>query len=166
MYLRNVKQILRAAGIDERRYGFGGLMDLLRACQRDGLIRTERDRRGGLRVFQGQALASTTVSSVPGIPSPPPDFDMSDEPSETDTMLIQAVEMSDEPPQLEAAADDIDALEAPPSTIVDTTAELLGRSKAKRTRTRAAAAPAAPKRVVKKAVPRRTSRSKKSAESE
>ena len=39
MYLRNVKQILRAAdgGFDERRYGFGGLMDLLKACQRDGL---------------------------------------------------------------------------------------------------------------------------------
>ena len=34
MYLRNVKQILRAGGFDERRYGFGGLMDLLRACQR------------------------------------------------------------------------------------------------------------------------------------
>ena len=37
MYLRNVKQILRAAdgGFDERQYGFGGLMDLLRACQRE-----------------------------------------------------------------------------------------------------------------------------------
>src|SRR5439155_16949414 len=58
MYLRNVKQILRAAdaSFDERRYGFGGLMDLLRACQKEGLIRLERDRRGGLRVFQGAAL--------------------------------------------------------------------------------------------------------------
>ena len=43
-------------GFDERRYGFGGLIDLLRACQRDGLVRLERDRRGGLRVFQGAAL--------------------------------------------------------------------------------------------------------------
>ena len=35
MYIRNVKQIIRAADatFDERRYGFGGLMDLLRACQ-------------------------------------------------------------------------------------------------------------------------------------
>src|SRR6202043_217404 len=49
MYLRNVKQILRAAdnSFDERRYGFNGLMDLLKACQRDGLVRLERDRRGG-----------------------------------------------------------------------------------------------------------------------
>ncbi|PYR20318.1 MAG: hypothetical protein DMF94_12355 [Acidobacteria bacterium] len=58
MYLRNVKQILRQAdgGFDERRYGFSGLMDLLKACQRDGLLRIERDRRGGLRVFQGASL--------------------------------------------------------------------------------------------------------------
>src|SRR5213076_1229512 len=58
MYLRNVKQILRQAegGFDERRYGFSGLVDLLKACQRDGLLRIERDRRGGLRVFQGASL--------------------------------------------------------------------------------------------------------------
>src|SRR5262249_3114996 len=47
MYLRNVKQILRQTegGFDERRYGFGGLMDLLKACQREGFVRVERDRR-------------------------------------------------------------------------------------------------------------------------
>src|SRR5204862_893377 len=58
MYLRNVKQLLRAAdgGFDERRYGFGGLVDLVRACQKEGLVRVERDRRGGLRVFPGAAL--------------------------------------------------------------------------------------------------------------
>ena len=61
MYLRNVKQILRQAdgGFDERRYGFGGLMDLLRACQREGFVRIERDRRGGLRVFQGAAMQTS-----------------------------------------------------------------------------------------------------------
>ena len=61
MYLRNVKQILRQSegGFDERRYGFGGLMDLLKACQREGFVRVERDRRGGLRVFQGSALQGT-----------------------------------------------------------------------------------------------------------
>ena len=78
MYVRNVKQLLRAyrdaspgangdgsaAGFDERRYGFGGLMDLLRACQREELVRVERDRRGGLRVFPGPALQRT------GLPHP------------------------------------------------------------------------------------------------
>ena len=64
MYLRNVKQLLRAAegGFDERRYGFMGLIDLLRACQREGLMRLERDRRGGLRVFKGPALQQTIPS--------------------------------------------------------------------------------------------------------
>ena len=62
MYLRNVKQILRADSYDERRYGFAGLIELLRACQRDGLVRLERDRRGGLRVFQGPALVRGTTA--------------------------------------------------------------------------------------------------------
>src|SRR5207302_1957272 len=58
MYLRNVKQILRQAegGYDERRLGFGGLMELLRALQCDGVLRVERDRRGGLRVSQGPSF--------------------------------------------------------------------------------------------------------------
>ena len=58
MYVRNVKQLLRAAdsGFDERRYGFGGILDLLRASQRDALLRLERDRQGVLRVFPGAAL--------------------------------------------------------------------------------------------------------------
>src|SRR3990172_5870285 len=67
MYWGNVKQILRAAdgAFDERRYGFGGIMDLLRACQRESLIRLERDRRGGLRVFQGTALQRDAAVAAP-----------------------------------------------------------------------------------------------------
>jgi hypothetical protein len=54
MYIRNVKQILKAAepSFDERRHG--NLVELLRAVQREGLVRLERDRQGVLRVFQGQ----------------------------------------------------------------------------------------------------------------
>jgi hypothetical protein len=54
MYIRNVKQILKAAepSFDERRHG--NLIELLRAVQREGLVRLERDRQGVLRVFQGQ----------------------------------------------------------------------------------------------------------------
>jgi uncharacterized LabA/DUF88 family protein len=67
MYVRNVRQVLRAAdaSFDERRFGFGGLMDLLRACQRDGLLRLERDRRGALRVFPGSQLGSTVRDFAP-----------------------------------------------------------------------------------------------------
>ena len=56
MYLRNVKQILRQAtpAFDERAYGYATLVDLLRAAQRDGIVRLDRDRQGVVRVFQGQ----------------------------------------------------------------------------------------------------------------
>jgi uncharacterized LabA/DUF88 family protein len=55
MYLRQMKQFLRTArpDFDERRYG--SLQDLLRACQKVGLVRLERDRQGGLRAFAGTA---------------------------------------------------------------------------------------------------------------
>jgi uncharacterized LabA/DUF88 family protein len=55
MYIRQLKQYLRGvdAAFDERKYGFETLGDLMRACQRDGLLRIERDRQGGMRIFPG-----------------------------------------------------------------------------------------------------------------
>jgi hypothetical protein len=155
MYLRNVKQILRQAdgGFDERRYGFGGLMDLLKGCQREGFVRIERDRRGGLRVFAGPALQGrTAISSTPEPVDQP--LDVVDlEPM--DTQPGEVVEFSD-PFETEQP----DAEPHP----VDTTAELLGRAKPKRgTRTRppraavprkaAARKPAGPRHRAKKAAP-------------
>jgi uncharacterized LabA/DUF88 family protein len=62
MYPRQFKQFLRAAdaSFDENR--FGSIADLMRACQKDGLLRLERDRQGGLRVF---ASISVPAPSVP-----------------------------------------------------------------------------------------------------
>ena len=62
MYPRQFKQFLKNAqpDFDERRYG--SINDLMRACQKDGLVRLERDRQGGLRVFANNAA---TRSSVP-----------------------------------------------------------------------------------------------------
>ena len=154
MYLRNVKQILRAAGFDERRYGFTGLMELLKACQREGLMRIERDRRGGLRIFQGPAIARGNVAPPPSVMLPVADR----ETIEIDTIAIDDVEG--------------EVIEVQPVTVVDTTAELLGRAKPRKPRARAGAA-ASPvetadssrgnrsggghrKTVVKKAAPRRT----------
>ena len=61
MYPRQFKQFLRNAqpDFDERRYG--SIADLMRACQKDGILRLERDRQGGLRVFAG----GTPRASVP-----------------------------------------------------------------------------------------------------
>jgi uncharacterized LabA/DUF88 family protein len=138
MYLRNVKQILRAGGFDERRYGFGGLIDLLRGCQRDGFVRMERDRRGGLRVFQGAAIRPVTTytpqeqaTSTPQEPAQDQEAD-----GQTETM----VQMVDAVIALESLDPDV-IIEAEPVSVIDTTAELLGRAKPRRPRTRAAGAP-------------------------
>jgi len=164
MYIRNVKQLLRAADntFDERKFAFGGLMDLLRACQRDGLIRMERDRRGGLRVFPGGALQhGSTSRPVPAAVLPQPDVAF-DEPAEAGFQ-----------PPVEAAIStevlDADTDQSGPQPI-DTTAELLGRAKTRRPRTSRAASPAGTRKTTRSATAasqrkggaRRSSRSKKS----
>ncbi len=168
MYLRNVKQILRQAegGFDERRYAFGGLMDLLKALQREGFVRIERDRRGGLRVFQGQLLqrAPSQVSGnvLPqGLPVDEAEVDPMDE-RQPSHLLHQA------PPI------DIERLDDGPMPTIDTTAELLGRASHRKPRARAlrpAPAPAAKRAAAKPAAkktaaPKRTSRKKATANDE
>jgi uncharacterized LabA/DUF88 family protein len=58
MYIRQAKQFLRNVDptFDERKFGFASLVDLLRACQREGLFRIERDRQGVMRVFPGNIM--------------------------------------------------------------------------------------------------------------
>jgi uncharacterized LabA/DUF88 family protein len=58
MYIRQAKQFLRNVEptFDERKFGFASLVDLLRACQRDGLFRIERDRQGVMRLFPGNVM--------------------------------------------------------------------------------------------------------------
>ena len=66
MYVRQVKQYLRGADptFDERKFGFNSLNDLLRACQREGLFRMERDRQGVIRFFQGTAMREQAASAA------------------------------------------------------------------------------------------------------
>ncbi len=61
MYPRQFKQFLKNAqpDFDERRYG--SIADLMRACQKDGLLRLERDRQGALRVFASGGGPRATV---------------------------------------------------------------------------------------------------------
>jgi uncharacterized LabA/DUF88 family protein len=77
MYLRQIKQFIRAShpDFDDRKYG--SIVDLMRACQKEGLIRLERDRQGGLRVFSatgpagasGNAGAQAADAAPPAVPS-------------------------------------------------------------------------------------------------
>jgi len=162
MYLRNVKQILRQTegGFDERRYGFGGLMDLLKACQREGFVRVERDRRGGLRVFQGpalQAVAAAAPISRPNLPQP--DVEDTYENQPIDIRPADPID-SGEPAMNEEIGEPIP---------IDTTAELLGRAKPRKPRARAPrpVPVAAPKKAAaKKSTVRKSTRGKKSAASQ
>ena len=53
------------ATFDERTFGFGSLVDLLRACQREGLFRIERDRQGVIRLFPGNIMQPSAASIQP-----------------------------------------------------------------------------------------------------
>ena len=164
MYLRNVKQILRQTegGFDERRYGFGGLMDLLKACQREGFVRVERDRRGGLRVFQGPALqgASARRRRSAGRTCRSPT-------SKTPTRTSRST--SGSPTPIDAGEPSTNERRPARQIPIDTTAELLGRAKPRKPRARAPrpAPAAAPKKAAaKKPAARKSTRGKKSAASQ
>jgi uncharacterized LabA/DUF88 family protein len=72
LYLRQMKQFLRTGqpDFDERKYG--SIVDLMRACQKENIVRLERDRQGGLRVFAGSA-AYRPASGAPAGWVPPDD---------------------------------------------------------------------------------------------
>ena len=178
IYLRNVKQLLRAAdgGFDERRYGFSGLIDLLRACQREGLVRLERDRRGGLLVFKGPVLQQTgaTRSAVPQ--QDPGEAESADVAESMDAGAREQLEELNqgEPgnrlePQAEAVYDKASDIGPIP---IDTTAEPLGRAKPRRPRTRVGAAtPGATLSTLKTTAPKKpaahpTTRSRKTVRSD
>jgi uncharacterized LabA/DUF88 family protein len=63
MYVRQLKQFIRGVdqAFDERKWGFATVMEFLRVCQREGIFRLERDRRGQIRVFPGSALQAVPI---------------------------------------------------------------------------------------------------------
>jgi uncharacterized LabA/DUF88 family protein len=63
MYLRQIKQFIRAShpDFDDRKYG--SIVDLMRACQKEGLVKLERDRQGGLRVFGAGGSAAVAAAA-------------------------------------------------------------------------------------------------------
>ncbi|MBY0497463.1 MAG: NYN domain-containing protein [Cyanobacteria bacterium] len=135
MYPRQFKQFLRNAhpDFDERKYG--SIADLMRACQKDGLLRLERDRQGALRVFAG----GSSRPSVPHGWSAGTRENGSDQASETP----QVVEVI---PEVIAAP----VVDAQITEVVEETAA--PAPKAKRARAKKTAAPAGEK---KKAAPRK-----------
>jgi hypothetical protein len=141
MYIRQLKQYLRAndKSLEEQTAGQGALLDLMRACQREGILRLERDRRGQMRVFPGSALTSGSIpESIAAVAD-----------------LIPAVEESNEQPPaifVEPIAEEVngnvlDAEEISPLAVQ-------APSRARRVRKPAAASPRkrAPRKTAKKLV--------------
>ena len=155
MYLRNFKQLLRAVegGFNERRYGFMGLIDLLRASQREGLVRVERDRRGGLLVFKGPALRQTGPSAA---------IDPSQKVTKAEPEAGR-LDMQDRFELEEEAEEDRFNVEPSPT---DTMAGHLDSTNPRRPRSRVAAAAPVAARVPRKATPKKPKRSKKPAGSQ
>jgi uncharacterized LabA/DUF88 family protein len=106
MYVRQAKQFMRNVDstFDERKFGFNSIVDLLRACQREGLFRIERDRQGVMRLFQGnvmQAPAEDTGVQQPSTPGAPRPWQPGDD--------IPDIHEADRPePSPQAAAEIVD----------------------------------------------------------
>jgi len=125
MYIRNVKQLVRSVdpAFDERKYGFSGFNELLRACAKDGLLRLERGRQGVLRVLPGAALQAAQAAAA-AQPTVGPPTEGVETPEKPDEAVDQAAAPSDEAP-------------APQADAEDTTAEPEAPKRRRRTRTTA-----------------------------
>jgi hypothetical protein len=183
-----VKQLLRAAdgAFDERRYGFAGLVELVRGCQKEGLVRLERDRRGGLRVFPGPSLQRGTVSrqetsesqldarAYAQAQAQAPDHGRKSGHDGDRGFQPRPIETMSDPSTAALESMEADVVDTEPMPTVDPTAELLGtasrRRRPARTPTMTAArgghaAAATKKPAAKKAAaPRRSTKSKTASE--
>jgi uncharacterized LabA/DUF88 family protein len=135
MYVRQVKQFLRGVDptFDERKYGFASLNDLLRACQKDGLFRMERDRQGVMRFFQGNVMKP--VEGEP-IDAPEPVEVVAPEPEapavearETDVVDGDVLQEVDTPPVIEVE----DSATEPVQAEADAAAEEAPKGRRRRT---------------------------------
>jgi len=126
MYIRQAKQFLRNADMsfDERKYGFTSLVDLMRACQREGLFRIERDRQGVMRLFPGNVMQAANGDddnrgnvAEQTAAAPAVEWTKAEPSAETDVVDGDVVQEIDVPPpvvDVEAAAPAAEARPAEP----------------------------------------------------
>jgi hypothetical protein len=112
MYLRNVKQYVKnaAPSFDERRFGFATFLEAVRAGQRAGLFRLERNRQGILRVFPGNQFPQREA------PAPPPTVEVEEQAPiiEAAPVVEEQIQVIEAEPVIEAAAPPPEAVEAAP----------------------------------------------------
>ena len=165
MYVRQLKQYIRGVdqAFDERKWGFSTVMEFLRVCQREGLFRLERDRRGQIRVFPGAALQpASAVPAPPVIAEEPRDtYDgAAVEPSDSGSVALEAEPFYPENVEVQPDAQPIAEASEPNGTVIDVS-EAPPPSPGRRRRTRKAPAAGRPP-ARKPNGARRTSRGRKS----
>jgi hypothetical protein len=152
MYIRQAKQFLKGAieNFDERRYGFASVVDLLRAAAKTGVVRIERDRQGGMRVFPGTHLKPAAAPS-PMIAEAEP-MDVTEVAAATDFVTEPVTDIAVEPPivvgevsEPPAPADTIESVEPSAAKARRRTGRTPKTAGAAKTREPKAAKPARPR---------------------
>ena len=158
MYVRQLKQFIRGvdAAFDERKWGFSTVMEFLRACQREGLFRLERDRRGQIRVFPGAAMqtASAVVPVAVAPDEPREAYDVEPvEPSDSAALPLDAEPFDSGPVRLEPESEPIAEAAEPNGNVIDMNEPPAAPARGRRTRK----SPAAGRPAARKSTGARTS---------
>jgi uncharacterized protein (TIGR00288 family) len=137
-YLRQISQILRAAGkeLDARRHGFRGILDLLHQAQREGWLRLHRDRKGVWRIFPVPVAAEGAPAPAP-VAVPVPEAEV----PAADFVPVQVgVSWEETAPAAEETATDAVPVEQVPSLVVEEAAPAPPAAERKARKPRAAKA--------------------------
>ena len=104
MYLRNVKQFIKNAAPtwDERKYGFVSFLEAVRAAQRAGILKLERNRQGILRVYPGNLISQSLRP-----PQPLGDEMRQEEPMMSEELAEEQVTVEAEPIIEAASVEDV-----------------------------------------------------------
>ncbi len=147
MYVRQAKQFLRNVDptFDERKFGFGNITDLFRACQREGLFRVERDRQGVIRLFPGNVMQPVAAAeeeddnrgNVADVAAAPPGGSV-DRAAEADVVEGDVVQEIETPPVVEGV--EAQAAQAAPARPARGRARKSGQPRAEGRKPRKAAA--------------------------
>ena len=165
MYIRQAKQFLRSvdSSFDERKFGFGSLVDLLRACQREGLFRIERDRQGVIRLFPGNVMQTAQDGAAEPAEEVQPAGEEQASPVAEDAEPA-AWEPAPEPPAYQAEVVDaavVQEMDVPPIIDVEVSAPSDAPRKARgRSRVRAASEGRTPRKHAEGTASRASTRKK------
>jgi hypothetical protein len=166
MYLRNVKQFIKNAmpTFDERAYGFANFLEAVRAAQRGGVFRLERNRQGILRVYPGSQIPQPSREAPPVFEAPyEPGFEESSvtaaeaPPTQDEVVMVEAEPIIEAAP-VETRMPDEEMFSDEEPEVEEVPAEEIHAAKpaARKRRAVAAAPSAAPKKKASPGKPRTT----------